>query len=90
MVSELFSAVTSGPLPDGALERLDVISRHSPLAPWKLLVRAIDAYYRRDDAAVLANLSAIPPDSAPARLAPVLGCLAGSATALARTSLAER
>lgn len=90
VVSELFSAVTSGPLPGGALERLDVISRHSPLAPWKLLVRAIDAYYRRDDAAVLANLSAIPEDSAPARLVPVLGCLAGNAPALGRASLADR
>lgn len=89
-VSELFSAVTSGPLPDGALERLDVISRHSPLAPWKLLVRAIDAYYRRDDAAMLANLSAIPADSAPARLVPALRYVAGDATALARPSLADR
>jgi len=89
-VSELFSAVTSGPLPDGALERLDGISRHSPLAPWKLLVRAIDAYYRRDDAAMLANLSAIPADSAPARLVPALRYVAGDATALARPSLADR
>jgi hypothetical protein len=89
-VSELFSAVTSGPLPDGALERLDVISRHSPLAPWKLLVRAIDAYYRRDDAAMLANLSAIPADSAPARLVPALRYVAGDATTLARPSLADR
>lgn len=90
VVSELFTAVTSGPLPEGGLERLDVISRHSPLAPWKLLVRAVDAYYRRDDAAVLANLSAIPADAAPARLVPALGCLAGNGTDLARPSLAER
>jgi hypothetical protein len=89
-VSELFSAVTSGPLPEGALERLDVISRHSPLAPWKLLVRAIDAYYRRDDAAMLANLSAIPADSAPARLVPALRYVAGDATALALPSMADR
>lgn len=89
-VSELLVAATTGPLPEGALGRLDVIPRHSPLAPWKLLVRAIDAYYRRDDAAVRANLSAIPPDSAPARLVPALRSLAGEANALTRPSLAER
>lgn len=89
-VSEVFAAVTSGPLPEGALARLDVISRHSPLAPWKLLVRAIDAYYHRDDPAVLANLSAIPPDSVPARLVPALRCLAGDANSVERRSLAER
>lgn len=89
-VSELFAAVTTGPLPEGSLARLDVISRHSPLAPWKLLVRAIDAYYRRADAAVLANLSAIPPDSAPARLVPALRGLARDPKPLERPSLAER
>ena len=40
--------------------------------PWKLLVRALDAFYRHDNATVLANLSGIPPDSGPARLVPVL------------------
>ncbi len=89
-VSELFSAVTTGPLPEGALASLDVIPRHSPLAPWKLLVRAIEAYYRRDDAAVVANLSAIPPDSAPARLVPALTCLSGQTSTVERPSLAER
>src|SRR5206468_4433021 len=46
--------------------------------------------YRRDDAAVLANLSAIPPDSAPARLAPLLRGLAGEAQPVERPSLADR
>jgi hypothetical protein len=100
VVTEVFTAVTTGPLPEGALARLDVISRHSPLAPWKLLVRAIDAYYRRADATVLANLSAIPPDSAPARLMPSLDRLVGrprsehpagaSRPATERVTLAER
>jgi hypothetical protein len=89
-VSDLFQAVTTGPLPEGALARLDVIPRQSPLAPWKLLVRAIDAYYRRADAAVLANLSAIPADAAAARLVPALRCLAGDANPVERRSLAER
>ncbi len=67
-VREVFTAATTGLLPEGALAQLDPIPRHSPLAPWKLLIRAIDAYYRRADAAALANLAAIPADSPPARL----------------------
>jgi hypothetical protein len=71
-VSEALTAVTTGPLQVGALAALDAIPRHSPLAPWKLLIRALEAFYRHADAAVLANLSAIPPDSGPGRLVPVL------------------
>ncbi|MBI3303349.1 MAG: hypothetical protein HYZ72_14895, partial [Deltaproteobacteria bacterium] len=73
----LFTAVTTGPLPEGALAALDEIPHHSPLAPWKLLIRALDAFYRRADAAVLANLSGIPPDSGPGRLVPILRRLVG-------------
>src|SRR5205823_4042120 len=76
-VSDAFSAVTTGPLPAGALATLDEIPRHSLLAPWKLLIRALDAFYRHADAAVLANLSSIPSDSGPARLVPVLRRLVG-------------
>lgn len=76
-VSDLFAAATSGPLAAGALAALDQIPRHSPLAPWKLLIRAIDAYYRRADGAALANLDAIPPHAAPARLVPMLRHLIG-------------
>jgi len=76
-VCDLFAAVTSGPLPEGALAALDQIPRHSPLAPWKLLIRALDAYYRRSDGAALANLDAIAPQAAPARLVPVLRHLIG-------------
>src|SRR5262252_2627052 len=76
-VSDAFSAVTSGPLPADALASLGEIPRHSLLAPWKLVIRALDAFYRHDDAAVLANLSGIPADSGPARLAPVLRRLVG-------------
>jgi len=76
-VCDLFTAVTTGPLPDGALGRLDEMPRRSPLAPWKLLIRAIDAFYRRADTVVLANLSAIPADSGPGRLVPVLRRLIG-------------
>jgi hypothetical protein len=85
-VSDLFDAVTSGPLAPGALAALDGISRHSPLAPWKLLIRALDACYRRADGAVRAHVDAIPPDSAPARLVPVLLHLVGTPEPLARPS----
>src|SRR5713101_1142484 len=76
-VSDALTAVTTGPLPAGALATLDDIPRHALLAPWKLLIRALDAFYRHADAAVLANLSGIPPDSGPARLVPVLRRLVG-------------
>ncbi|MBI3326337.1 MAG: hypothetical protein HYZ81_06500 [Nitrospinae bacterium] len=77
-VRDLFTAVTTGPLPKGALAPLDEISRHSPLAPWKLLIRALDAFYRRADASVTANLDGIPADSGPGRLVPVLRRLIGA------------
>jgi hypothetical protein len=77
-VSDALTAVTTGPLPAGALATLDDIPRRSLLAPWKLLIRALDAFYRHADAAVLANLSGIPPDSGPARLVPVLRRLVGA------------
>jgi hypothetical protein len=77
-VRDLFSAVTTGPLPAGALAALDGIARHSPLAPWKLLIRALDAFYRRADASVRANLDGIPLDSGPGRLVPVLQRLIGA------------
>jgi tetratricopeptide (TPR) repeat protein len=77
-VRDLFTAVTSGPLPEGALAALDDIPRHSPLAPWKLLIRALDAFYRHADASVSANLDGIPLDSGPGRLVPVLQRLIGA------------
>ncbi|MGO9268849.1 MAG: hypothetical protein ACLQOO_01065 [Terriglobia bacterium] len=64
-------SVTTGPVEDDALA-LPEISRRSPLAPWKMLVRAIAAFYRPDDAACEHWLQLIDPDSAPARLAPAL------------------
>lgn len=88
VVWDIFTAVTTGPLADDALGRLDEIPRRSPLAPWKLLIRAIDAFYRRADAVVLANLSAIPANSGPGRLVPALRRLAGDAGAPEDRSLA--
>ncbi|NOT56136.1 MAG: hypothetical protein HOP18_16170 [Deltaproteobacteria bacterium] len=81
IVSELFTAVTTGPLPEGALLPLNDIPRQSPLAPWKLLIRAFDAFYRRNDEAALANLAGIAPDAGPAPLVSVLRRLMGATPA---------
>jgi hypothetical protein len=69
-----FEAVTSGPVTDDPLA-LPEVSRHSPLASWKLLVRAIAAFYRRDDRLCQQCLAAIEADSAAARLLPALQVL---------------
>lgn len=71
---QAFEAVTSGPVAEEALA-LHEVSRQSPLAPWKMLVRAIAAYYRHDDALCQKFMAAVDADSAPARLAPSLHAL---------------
>lgn len=88
IVRDLFTAVTTGPLSAGALTPLNEIPRHSPLAPWKLLIRALDAFYRRADATVLANLAGIPADSGPGRFVPVLRRLVGEDQSAADRSFA--
>ena len=81
LVRRLFNAVTTAPLPSGTLADLDTIPRQSPLAPWKLLIRALDAFYRHADDRAEANLTRIPADSGPGRLVPVLrALLAGTRT----------
>jgi tetratricopeptide (TPR) repeat protein len=90
VVRDLFTAVTSGPLPENALVPLNEIPRHSPVAPWKLLIRALDAFYRCADAAALANLAGIPPDSAPGRLVPIIRRLIGEQGPLEDRSFAVK
>jgi hypothetical protein len=75
------TAVTSGPVAAEALA-LPEISRRSPLAPWKMLVRAIAAFYRRDEEACRNYVEAIELDAAPARIVPVLDALLGKHPAL--------
>ncbi|MCX6622001.1 MAG: hypothetical protein NTY38_13215, partial [Acidobacteria bacterium] len=91
-IRRALDAATSGLVDDAALA-LPEISRRSPLAPWKPLVRAIACYYRYEDAACREQLEAIDADSAPARLKPALEALLGggggkslpaAATALAK------
>jgi hypothetical protein len=63
-----FMAVTSGPVSDADIE-LPEISRRSPLAAWKMLIRAIAAYYRHDDAACRRAIDAIPAEASVAHAA---------------------
>lgn len=70
-LTSALEAVTTRVVPDEELA-LPEISRRSPLAPWKMLVRALAAFYHNDDEASRRALDALEPDSAPARLAPAL------------------
>src|ERR1017187_1320233 len=65
-------AVTSGPV---AAERLALpeISRMSPLAPWKMLLRATNAFYGHQDALCEKYLAAIEPTAAAPRPGPAGG-----------------
>jgi len=71
-----FLAATGGPVGEEAVELAEV-SHRSPLAPWKLLVRAIACFYRGDDEACRRYLEAIKPESAPARLVPAMQAMLG-------------
>jgi hypothetical protein len=76
-----FVAVTSGPVTDQELS-LPEVSRRSPLAPWKLLTRAIASFHRGDDEPCRRYLDGIDPESAPGRLVPTIrAMLAGEAAA---------
>ena len=66
-----FAAVTTRTAAEGDLA-LPEVSHRSPFAPWKLLVNAIDSFYRRDDESCRKYLDAIHPESVPARLIPAI------------------
>ncbi len=76
-IRRAMDVVTSGPVDDSVLA-LPEISRRSPLASWKPLLRAIACYYRYEDTAGREHLETIDPDSAPARLKPALAALLGA------------
>lgn len=78
-------AVTSGPVDDQSLI-FPEISRHSPFAPWKMLLRTIAAFYRKDDGLCEKCLAAIDPHSAPARLIPPLRAMIGQKQTLTPAS----
>jgi hypothetical protein len=66
-----FEAVTREPVDDERIA-LPEISRRSPLAGWKMLVRALAAFHRHDDSACRRALEGIPDDDAVARLKPMI------------------
>ena len=70
-VWKAFAAVTTGPVTEEQIA-LPEVSRRSPLAGWKLLVRAIAAFYRHDDDACRHALAGIPEDAAVRRLVDVI------------------
>jgi hypothetical protein len=75
-VVSALEAVTSGPVP---VERLALpeISRQSPLAPWKMVLRAIQAVYGNQDELCEKYLAAVEPTAAAARLVPPLRAMIG-------------
>lgn len=84
-VARALAAVTTGGAGDEQIS-LREVSHRSPLAPWKLLVRAIALLYRHDADGCRACLKRIDPAARPARLVPLLGVLLGDSpnTHLAR------
>jgi len=68
-LAEAFQAVTRGPV-DDALLALPEVSRRSPLASWKALLRAIACYHRKQDEECGKWLLTIADDAVPARLIP--------------------
>jgi len=78
-LSAAFKAVTQGPVEDEILV-LPEVSRRSPLASWKGLVRAIASYYRREDEDCGKWLLSIVDDSIPARLLPAIMAMRGGKT----------
>jgi hypothetical protein len=80
-IDEAFSVVTSGPVTDEQIALAEV-SHRSPLAPWKLLIRAIACFYRDQDKSCEEYLAAIKPESAPWRLVDAMrGILSAKAVA---------
>jgi hypothetical protein len=71
VVAEAFSAVTTREVTDEEMS-LPAISRRSPLAPWKALIRALAWFYRREDEHARRWLDAIAPGDAVRPLGEVL------------------
>ncbi len=77
-----FNLVTSGPVSADQIA-LPEVSHRSPLAPWKLLIRAIACFHRGDDAECRECLAAINPEAAAARLVPAMRAMLGEQPATA-------
>jgi hypothetical protein len=70
-VLEAFKSVTSGPVSEEAIA-LPEVPRRSPLAPWKIVIKALFCFYRREDDLCEKHLQSVEAHSAPARLVPVI------------------
>jgi tetratricopeptide (TPR) repeat protein len=66
-----FIAATSGPVTEEQIA-LPEVSHRSPLAPWKLLIRAIACFHRGEDAPCRDYLATIKRESVAARLIPAM------------------
>jgi len=77
-LDQAFGVVTSGPVTDEQIA-LPEVSHRSPLANWKLLIRAIASFYRNEDKSCEDFLAAIKPESAPFRLVPAMRAMLGAA-----------
>lgn len=75
-IDKAFDAATSGPVSEEQIT-LPEVSHRSPLAPWKLLVRAIACLHRGEDQQCRDCLAAIKPESVPARLVPAMLAILG-------------
>lgn len=75
-VVRALEAVTSGPVAAEWLA-LPEISRQSPLAPWKMVLRAAQAFYANQDALCEKCLAAVEPTAAAARLVPAVRAMIG-------------
>jgi hypothetical protein len=89
IVAEVFEIVTSRIASPEEMTPLNDIRRRSPLAPWKMLVRAIDAFYGNQEERVAANVAAIDARSPAAHGGEILSVLTGKRKA-SRSSAAER
>jgi hypothetical protein len=69
--AQAFARVTSGFVRDEEVA-LPTVSRRSPLAPWKILIRALASFYRHDDEICQKHLNAVDPESVPGRLVPLI------------------
>lgn len=85
-VARALDAVTRGPVAAESLA-LPEVSRSSPLAPWKMMVRAIAAFYAQDDALCEKYLSAVEPTAAASRLCPALRAMMGQKAKLTPAAL---
>ena len=70
-LEKAFALATSGPVTEDVV-LLSQVSHRGPLAPWKLLVRAIAYFYQQEDAVCDRCLQGIDSDSVAARVVPAM------------------